>query len=103
MPTIGRLSGRLPVEPQNGAPPNEKMPPSRAISQYPLCECCVTHDDGRGTRGAGGGGPDGPASAVTPVVVPMRRSPSAADGDVKWGTLPSAIVVSVAPVAALSA
>jgi hypothetical protein len=33
MPTIGRLSGKFPVEPQNGAPPKEKIPPSRATSQ----------------------------------------------------------------------
>ena len=103
MPTIGRLSGRLPVEPQNGAPPNEKMPPSRATIQYPLWVCCCTHDGGSGTGGACGGGPDGPANAVTPAFVPMRRRPSAADGDAKWGTVPSAIVVIVAPVAGFSA
>ena len=33
MPTIGLLSGMPPVEPQNGASPNVKMPPSDATSQ----------------------------------------------------------------------
>jgi hypothetical protein len=35
MPTIGRLSRMLPVEPKNRAEPNVKMPPSLATSQYP--------------------------------------------------------------------
>src|SRR5688572_18061440 len=36
MPTIGSLSLMAPVEPKNLASPKEKMPPSRATSQYPL-------------------------------------------------------------------
>ena len=37
---------------------------------------------------AGGGGPAGPSRAVTPLFVPIRRRPSAADGEAKCGTLP---------------
>jgi hypothetical protein len=33
IPTIGLLRTMLPVEPWNGAPPNEKIPPSAATSQ----------------------------------------------------------------------
>ena len=33
MPTTGRLSRRLPVEPWKAALPKEKMPPSDATSQ----------------------------------------------------------------------
>src|SRR5665213_380235 len=35
-PTTGALRRRLPVDPQNGAPPNEKIPPSEPNRLYPL-------------------------------------------------------------------
>ena len=33
MPTTGLLSGLPPIEPKNGAPPKEKIPPSLATVQ----------------------------------------------------------------------
>ena len=36
MPTTGLSSGRPPMEPSNGASPKANIPPSLAVSQYPL-------------------------------------------------------------------
>ena len=40
IPTTGRCSARLPVDPWNPALPNEKIPPSEPTSQYPWVVVC---------------------------------------------------------------
>src|SRR5689334_442308 len=96
MPTIGRTSGTPTSEPQYGAFPDGNTLPSRAAIQYDVWSVGGVH-----ALGAGGGGPEGPAIAVTPLFVPMSNRPSAADGDAKCGTAPSATVMIVAPLAGL--
>src|SRR5689334_20386207 len=94
MPTIGCTSGTPNNDPQFGAPSAGKTLPSRAAIQYEEWSVGWKH-----ALGAGAGGPAGPANAVTPLFVPTSNRPSAADGEAKCGTAPSATVVIVAPFA----
>src|SRR5579859_8240165 len=98
MPTTGWLMTRLPVDPQNGAPPKLNTPPSLATVQYPSWLGWATQEAGSGAGGAGGGGPDGPSKAATPLLVPTRMRPRAAEGEVKLGTVvPTATCWTVCP------
>ncbi len=46
IPTMGALRRMLPVEPQKGAPPKEKTPPSEAAVSYPVPAAAGTEQAG---------------------------------------------------------